>query len=131
MRLGIKVDLDYHFSDATDVLLAIEVAQLPDQELREDLLTVSGSGPLRPVAAEDGIGRRTWLRHVRSRLGCTSWRRATAVTSAPASIGLPLPRWALASSSTAVVTIGGALSMPSFFNGESGVGFTSACEKPP
>ena len=54
-----------------------------------------------------------------------------AVTSAPASIGLPLPRWVLASSSTAVVTIGGTFSMPSFFNGESGVGFTSACEKPP
>ena len=28
MRLGIAVDLDYHFPEATDVLLAIEVAQL-------------------------------------------------------------------------------------------------------
>ena len=62
MRLSIAVELDYHFPAATDVLLAIEVAQLPDQRLIEDLLTVSGSGPLRPIAGEDGIGQRTWLR---------------------------------------------------------------------
>ena len=62
MRLSIEVDLDYRFPEATDVLLAIEVAQLPDQRLREDRLTVSGSGPLRPIGAEDGIGRRTWMR---------------------------------------------------------------------
>jgi hypothetical protein len=33
----------------------------------------------------------------------------------------------LASSSTAVVTIGGTFSMPSFRNGESALGFTSFC----
>jgi len=62
MRLRIAVELDYHFPAETDVLLAVEVAQLPDQRLVEDGLVVSGSGPLRPIAAEDGIGRRTWLR---------------------------------------------------------------------
>lgn len=62
MELRIEVDLDYHFREATDVLLAIEVAQLPDQLLGEDLLSVAGSGPLRPIGAEDGIGRRTWMR---------------------------------------------------------------------
>jgi transglutaminase-like putative cysteine protease len=62
VRLSIEVDLDYHFPEAADVLLAIEVAQLPDQVLGEDRLTVTGSGPLRPIGAEDGIGRRTWMR---------------------------------------------------------------------
>jgi transglutaminase-like putative cysteine protease len=70
VRLNIEVELDYHFPEAADVLLAIEVAQLPDQRLIEDLLTVDGSGPLRPIAGEDGIGRRTWLRcHGRCRVG--------------------------------------------------------------
>lgn len=62
MRLNIEVVLDYYFPAAADVLLAIEVAQLPDQLLIEDLLTIDGAGPLTPVAGEDGIGRRTWLR---------------------------------------------------------------------
>jgi transglutaminase-like putative cysteine protease len=62
VRLSIEADLDYHFPEAVDVLLAVEVAQLPDQRLIEDLLTVNGSDPLRTVAGEDGIGRRTWLR---------------------------------------------------------------------
>jgi transglutaminase-like putative cysteine protease len=62
VRLNIEVELDYHFPEAADVLLAIEVAQLSDQVLIEDLLTVDGSAPLRPIAGEDGIGRRTWLR---------------------------------------------------------------------
>ena len=61
MRLKIDVELDYHFPAAADVLLALEVAQLPDQILVEDLLTVDGSGPLRPIAGEHGIGQRTWL----------------------------------------------------------------------
>jgi transglutaminase-like putative cysteine protease len=61
LRLAIDAQLDYYFAIATDVLLAVEAAQLPDQKLVEDLLTVDGSGPLRPVAGGDGIGRRTWL----------------------------------------------------------------------
>jgi transglutaminase-like putative cysteine protease len=62
MRLRIDVDLDYDFPCPADVLLAVEVAQLPDQILVEDLLTVDGAtGRLAPVAGEDGIGRRTWL----------------------------------------------------------------------
>jgi transglutaminase-like putative cysteine protease len=60
MRLSIDVDLDYHFPKAAEVLLTLEVAQLPDQVLVEDLLTVNGSGPLHPITGEDGIGRRTW-----------------------------------------------------------------------
>jgi transglutaminase-like putative cysteine protease len=62
VRLNIEVELDYEFPAAADVLLAVEVAQMPDQLLIEDLLTVDGAGPLAPIAGEDGIGRRTWLR---------------------------------------------------------------------
>ena len=62
MRLKIEVDLNYHFAVPTDVLLTVEAAQLPDQILVEDLLTIDGVGSLRPIEGEDGIGRRTWMR---------------------------------------------------------------------
>jgi transglutaminase-like putative cysteine protease len=81
VKLKIEVDLDYHFQEATDVLLAIEVAQLPDQRLGEDLLTVAGSGPLRPIGAEDGIGRRTWMR---AQGTCRASYRATIAVDRPA-----------------------------------------------
>lgn len=64
MRLRIHVELDYYFDQPAEVLLAVEVAQLPDQRLIEDLLTIGGGGPLLPVAGEDGVGRRTWTRAV-------------------------------------------------------------------
>ena len=62
MRLSIEVELDYNFPQPADVLLTVEVAQLPDQLLVEDLLTIDNVGPLRPIAGGDGIGRRTWMR---------------------------------------------------------------------
>ena len=54
MRLQIDVDLDYHFPKAADVLLTLEVAQLPDQVLIEDLLTVER---LRAAAPDHRRGR--------------------------------------------------------------------------
>jgi hypothetical protein len=54
-----------------------------------------------------------------------------AVTSWPAFIGWPPPTNFFASSKTAEVMMGGAFSMPSLSRGESGVGFTSFCVKPP
>jgi transglutaminase-like putative cysteine protease len=91
VRLKIEVDLDYHFNEATDVLLAIEVAQLADQVLSEDRLTVAGSGPLRPIGAEDGIGRRTWMR---AEGHCRVSYRATLAVDRPiiAIGGLPASR---------------------------------------
>ena len=62
MRLKIDVALDYRLTEPADILLAVEVAQLPDQRLVSDLLTMSGAGPLRPIVGEDGIGQRTWFR---------------------------------------------------------------------
>ena len=79
MRLQIDVALDYEFPQPADVLLAVEAAQLPDQRLIEDLLTVDGAtGPMTPVAGEDGIGRRTWL-HTDGRLQA-SYRATVEVT---------------------------------------------------
>lgn len=60
MRLTIDATLDYHFDEPADVLLALEVAQLPDQLLVEDKLTVSTGVPLTPVEGQESIGRRTW-----------------------------------------------------------------------
>ncbi len=62
MRLRIHASLDYHFAEAADVLLALEVAQLPDQILVEDKLLVGTATPLAPVAGHQGIGRRIWTR---------------------------------------------------------------------
>ncbi len=60
MRLRIDARLDYQFAAPADVLLALEVAQLPDQRLLSDLLTVSSDAPLVPVPGEQSIGQRTW-----------------------------------------------------------------------
>ncbi len=60
MRLKIEADLDYFLPQPADVLLEMEVAQLPDQRLVEDRLSVGTATPLRPVMGHGGIGRRTW-----------------------------------------------------------------------
>ena len=60
MQLEIDVMLDYQFPEAADVLLQIEVAQMTDQRLIGDKLTVSSPEKLRPVAGEEAIGQRTW-----------------------------------------------------------------------
>jgi len=62
MRLKIDAKLNYQMIERVDVLLTIEVAQLPDQLLVEDRLTIDGVGPLRAIDGEDRIGRRTWMR---------------------------------------------------------------------
>lgn len=61
MQFEIDVMLDYQLAEPADVLLQIEVAQMHDQRLIGDTLTVSSPEPLRPVAGGDGIGQRTWL----------------------------------------------------------------------
>ena len=60
MRLKVEATLAYHMPQSADVLLAIEAAPMDEQRLVNDKLTVSGTGPLRTVPGDDGIGRRTW-----------------------------------------------------------------------
>jgi transglutaminase-like putative cysteine protease len=60
MRLSIDARLDYWLAAPADLLFALEVAQTPDQKLVDDLLRIGGVAPLRPIAADNGLGRRTW-----------------------------------------------------------------------
>lgn len=62
MRLSITAWLDYYLPEPADLLFALEVAQTADQRLVEDLLSIGGTGALTPIAADDGLGRRTWAR---------------------------------------------------------------------
>ena len=62
MRLSIDARLDYWLAAPADLLFALEVAQTPDQLLVADLLKIGGVAPLRPIAADSGLGRRTWTR---------------------------------------------------------------------
>ena len=90
MRLQIDVTLDYHVPAPAEVLLAVEVAQLPDQRLLDDRLTVDGAtGPLTPVAGEDGIGQRTWL-SADGRLHASYRATVEVVRTIPPIDGLPI-----------------------------------------
>ncbi|MBB4633192.1 transglutaminase-like domain-containing protein [Sphingosinicella soli] len=60
MRLSIDTMLDYELTAPADLLLAVEVAQMPDQTLVTDKMIVQGVDALTPVVAEEGLGRRTW-----------------------------------------------------------------------
>jgi transglutaminase-like putative cysteine protease len=60
MRLKIDATLDYDLPDPADVLLQLEAAQMPDQALVEDKLTVTTNTPLTPISGLQGVGRRTW-----------------------------------------------------------------------
>lgn len=61
MPLEIDVTLDYTIAQPADVLLQVEVAPMADQRLIADKLTVTSAEPMRPVAGEEAIGRRTWI----------------------------------------------------------------------
>ena len=62
MRQRIDVHLDYALSGPTDLLLQIEVPDLPDQRVSEVGFETSPVSHSAEVAAEDGIGNRRWLR---------------------------------------------------------------------
>jgi transglutaminase-like putative cysteine protease len=62
MRLSIDALLDYDLTAPADLLFAVEVAQMADQRLVEDRLTIGGVEPLVPITGEEGVGRRTWTR---------------------------------------------------------------------
>jgi Transglutaminase-like enzymes, putative cysteine proteases len=61
MRVSIVAELDYFFSEPTDVLLAVEAIPMADQKLIRDRLTVTGeSTTLRSVEEHGTPGRRQW-----------------------------------------------------------------------
>jgi transglutaminase-like putative cysteine protease len=61
ITLSITATLDYHVPQPSDILLSVEVAQMTDQILIEDKLTITGVGPLTPIAGTDAVGRHTWM----------------------------------------------------------------------
>jgi len=62
MRLQIDALLDYSMEEPADVLLSVEAAELADQRIIEGSFDVKGTGPLRKVPGEDGVGNRIWAR---------------------------------------------------------------------
>ena len=60
MRFEIDVVLDYDLPEPHDVLLQIEVAQMMDQRIIGDKLTVSSPERLRPLEGNEAVGQRTW-----------------------------------------------------------------------
>ena len=62
VRLSIEATLDYFLPQPADILLIIEAAQMNDQTLVDDRLTVDGVDKLTPMMGGDDIGQRTWMR---------------------------------------------------------------------
>jgi len=62
MKLRIEAHLDYGFGHATDTLLQIEAAALPDQAIESANLQLSPVEQFARVPAHDGIGERIWVR---------------------------------------------------------------------
>ncbi len=60
MRVEIDVVLVYDLPEPHDVLLQVEVAQMADQRIIGDKLTVSSPERLRPVEGNEAVGQRTW-----------------------------------------------------------------------
>lgn len=62
MRLKIRAQLDYQFDNATDILLQLEAAPIPEQIIEHSHIEVSPCEHFARVAAHDTIGDRIWLR---------------------------------------------------------------------
>lgn len=62
VRLQINVHLDYGLSRATDLLLQIEAAAIPEQRIEAARIDLSPCDHFARVPAQDHIGERIWLR---------------------------------------------------------------------
>ncbi|TZG29593.1 transglutaminase-like domain-containing protein [Sphingomonas montanisoli] len=62
MKLSIKAHLDYQAERPTDLLIQIEAAMLPDQQIEFGRLDISANDHIVRVAGEAGIGERLWTR---------------------------------------------------------------------
>ena len=70
MRLKVSTALDYAMEAPADLLVQIEVAELPDQRVSGATFDPGATSHVHRIAAEDGIGTRVWL-HCDTRLICT------------------------------------------------------------
>ena len=62
MLLDIDVQLNYRLEEPTDILMQIEVADRPDQQVLNANLELGANEHFARVAAQEGIGDRIWLR---------------------------------------------------------------------
>lgn len=67
MTLSIRTTLEYDFAEATDVLLQLEVAMIPEQVVHSARIALTPVEHFARVAGQDGIGDRIWL-HLQGRL---------------------------------------------------------------
>ena len=63
MRLSIDARLDYRFTLPSDFLLQIEMADLPEQVVRNARLELPRAERFARIAGQDGVGERVWLNH--------------------------------------------------------------------
>ncbi|WP_343527247.1 transglutaminase family protein [Sphingomonas sp.] len=88
MRLSIEVSLDYTMAQPADVLLQIEAADMADQRLEHQSLTIWSDHRVAAVPGEDGIGQRCW---VRADHALIARYEAVVVVDRPALMLEPLP----------------------------------------
>jgi transglutaminase-like putative cysteine protease len=69
MLLEIDVQLHYRLEQPNDILMQIEVADLPDQRVLSANLELGAHQHLKRVAAQEGIGDRVWL-HMNEAFEC-------------------------------------------------------------
>ena len=62
MRLSIHVQLEYLMSEPTDLLLQVEAAHLPEQQVEHGHLELSAVDHFARMSAQDAVGERVWLR---------------------------------------------------------------------
>ena len=62
MKLKIRAELNYDFGEPVDLMLQLEVAHLPEQNVLEASLDVGNYEHFARVTGEDMIGERVWLR---------------------------------------------------------------------
>jgi transglutaminase-like putative cysteine protease len=62
MKLSIHASLDYYFPEATDVLMQLEAAVLPEQTIEAAYIDISPVDHFARVSGHDTIGERIWLR---------------------------------------------------------------------
>jgi transglutaminase-like putative cysteine protease len=62
MKLSIRTSLDYYFPQPTDVLLQLEAAAIPEQDIEFAHIDVSPCDHFARVAAQDLVGDRIWVR---------------------------------------------------------------------
>ena len=75
MELSIEARLNYQAPKPCWVLLQIEAAEAPGQQLLQPQLQIAGAPKLNRVQSDDGIGERVWI-HVEEQLDCTYQTKA-------------------------------------------------------